>query len=139
MNAEASFRKFGVRIKPGQAAEVREILEAEAARELEAGEGDTELMRLCSLQLFSLGLEEDILRIYTAKMSSMDAGISIETPLLCGPGLSRAKQFLERSGSPLAMQALKKIMKTESHGSSETFDRESIIAAAERYFGGYLT
>ncbi len=69
-------------------------------------------------------------------MSSMDAGASIETPLLCGAGLARTKKYLEENGSLIALKALKAVEQAEAHSRPESFDREAILGEAERYFGG---
>jgi hypothetical protein len=60
-----------------------------------AGAGNTELMKLCCVQLFSAGLLQDVLLIWRAKVASMDADASIDVHLLCGAGLNETKAFLE--------------------------------------------
>jgi len=59
----------------------------EAGKERRAqGDGDTELMKLCCVQLFNAGAVGDALAIWRAKTASWDAHCSIDVQLLCGAG-----------------------------------------------------
>jgi hypothetical protein len=53
VNEDESLRRYGLYPAGGDLDEVREVLTAQAARERQRqGDGDTELMKLCSVQLF---------------------------------------------------------------------------------------
>jgi hypothetical protein len=71
VNEDESLRRYGLSPAAGDLDEVREILAVQAARERRhQGDGDTELMKLCCVQLFNAGFLTDALLIWHAKESS---------------------------------------------------------------------
>ena len=122
MDESAALAKFGLMPDAAQCAEVRALLEAETANEREAqGRGDTELMRVCCVQLFNLGAVDDILRIWAAKSASMDANGAIDMQLLCGAGLERTKAHLRGREDAAARAALARICDVEDAGDFAEF------------------
>jgi hypothetical protein len=80
VNKVESLRRYGVHPADGDLNEVREMLSVRAARERRhQRDGDTELMELCCVQLFSADFLTDLLLAYC----------SIDVHLPCGAGLSR--------------------------------------------------
>jgi hypothetical protein len=74
VNEDESLRRYGLSPVAGDLDEVRGILAIQAARERRhQGDGDTELMKLCCVQLFNAGFLTDALLIWHAKESSWDA------------------------------------------------------------------
>jgi hypothetical protein len=135
MTVDESIQSYGVKIRESDAPEIRSILARETALESkEQGTGDTELMKLCGVQLFSLGRTEDILSIWEAKTASMDADGSIDIQLLCGPGLSETKKYLAGSSDPRAKAALARIMECEAAGDFEDFSAEFTLNDFIDYF-----
>lgn len=137
MTVKESFARFGLGINPDSAVEIRQILMTESKKLINQEPGDTQLMRLCAVQLFGLGLLDDVLLIYKAKNSNMDADISIETPLLCGPGLEPTKAFLRSTGGPEALGALELIEMTESSDGAEAFDRDFILKDSHEIYSAF--
>lgn len=135
MTAEESLRRFGLVPNDASLPEIRELL----ARETEAERNGTpraeDLAFLCSIQLFSRGLLEDVLRIWDAKVSGMDLGASIDIQLLCGPGLAETKAFLSGQATKEAAGALLCIQKCEAAGDFEDFSVASRMAQYGDYFG----
>jgi hypothetical protein len=92
MDEDESLRRYGLRPSGRELDAVRALLEAEAAKERRAqGEGDTELMKLCCVQLLNAAEVGDALAIWRAKTASFDAHCSIDVQLLCGAGLAETK------------------------------------------------
>jgi hypothetical protein len=107
MDEDESLRRYGLGPSGRELAAVRALLEAEAGRERRAqGDGDTELMKLCCVQLFNAGEVGDALAIWGAKTASFDAACSIDVQLLCGAGLDETKAFLSGQRSEQARAAL---------------------------------
>lgn len=128
--------RFGLRPGPEDLGEIRAMLEAQSVLERQAqGRGDTELMRLCAVQLFHAGLTEDILRIWRAKTSSMDADASLDIQLLAGAGLERVKDFLSSQTSEDARAALARLLACESAGDFEGFSVAGYGQAQADYYG----
>ena len=99
MNEDESLRRYGLSPVAGDLDEVRGILAAQAARERRhQGDGDTELMKLCCVQLFNAGFLTDALLIWHAKESSWDAHCSIDVQLLRGAGLEETAAYLTADG-----------------------------------------
>lgn len=122
MDEQLSLDRFGLRPKTKHLPEIRSLLRGRAAREQrQQGSGDTELMRLCSVQLFHSGNREDILHIWRAKTSSWDANSSIEIQLLCGRGLQETVRFLAEHDDPGAAEALQRIRECEEAGAFDDF------------------
>jgi hypothetical protein len=64
VNEDESLRRYGLYPADGHWDEVREMLAVQAARERQhQGDGDTELMKLCCVQLFNAGFLPDVLLI----------------------------------------------------------------------------
>jgi hypothetical protein len=125
VDEEMSLRRYGLRPSEGELDEIRQLLRAQTLLEREAqGDGDTELMRLCCVQLFNAGGLDDILTIWEAKESSWDAHCSIECQLLCGAGLERTKEHLASLGSDNAAAALAYLRGREADGSFTDFSVE---------------
>ncbi|MFD9317787.1 4-oxalocrotonate tautomerase family protein [Streptomyces sp. NPDC060053] len=75
MDEDASLRRYGLNPVGASLDEVRDLLllTVQVRVEQEAqGHGDTELMKLCCVQLFNAGSLDDVLLIRQAKSASMD-------------------------------------------------------------------
>ena len=117
MNEDESLLRYGLKPAEEDLDRVREMLETQIALERESqGDGDTELMKLCCVQLFNTGILHDVLSIWQAKASSWDAHCSIDVQLLCGAGLEQTKAYLVTEGSELASAALDYLLKCEAAG-----------------------
>ncbi|SDM40931.1 hypothetical protein SAMN05421874_1791 [Nonomuraea maritima] len=99
------------------------------------GEGDTELMKLCCVQLFNAGDLDDVLTIWDAKRSSWDADSSIDVQLLCGAGLEETKAYLTATNSPAALAVLDCLLLCERAGDFEGFSVES----TSRWYAAYYS
>jgi hypothetical protein len=135
MTVDECLDRFGLRPDPEDLAELRALLEAQSVLERQAqGRGDTELMRLCAVQLFNAGQAEDILRIWRAKTSSMDADASLDIQLLAGAGLEEAKAYFSDLGSEEARAALARLTACESAGDFEGFSVAGYLRVQADYY-----
>ncbi|NIL59777.1 hypothetical protein [Salinispora arenicola] len=133
MNEDESLRRYGLRPSSADLPYIREILQAQA--DLEQHDQDTELMKLCCLQLFNADQLSDVLVIWQAKESSWDAHCSIDVQLLCGAGLNATKAHLEAHGSEDAAEALRYLLDCEAAGD---FDNFSVVEEARWRANYYL-
>lgn len=92
VDEDESLRRYGLRPSAEDLEQVRDLLRIHTALERRRqGDGDTELMRLCCVQLFNAGDPDDVPAIWRAKTSRWDAHCSIDVHLLCGAGLEKTK------------------------------------------------
>lgn len=110
--------------------DIRHVLHAQA--QLAQEDQDTELMKLCSAQLFNAAHPEDVRAIWLAKGSSFDAHCSIDVQLLCGAGLVATKERLRADGPA---DALDYLLECEAAGDFEDF---SVEEQAQMYATYYL-
>jgi hypothetical protein len=127
-------RRYGLKPRDADLDEVRHILWAQAALERDRqGDGDTELMKLCCVQLFNVGLLDDVMAIWEAKESSWDAHIAIDVQLLCGAGLAETKAHLAAQRSETAAKALEYLLACEDVGDFEDFS----LGKQSRWYADY--
>lgn len=108
MTEDELLQRYGLHPTGPDLDQVREILRGEVARERHRlGDGDTELMKLCCVQLFHHGSLADVLLIWQAKESGWDPHHSIDVQLLCGAGLDATKAFLADDSGGEARKTLK--------------------------------
>lgn len=132
MTEDQALEEFGLRPSLEALNRIRELLLTESDRERQSqGAGDTELMKLLCVQLFSRGLVGDVLRIWHAKTSSFDSDCSFDVQLLCGPGLQPTKRYLEEQTCEEARSALARI----AHGDFEDFSPETWLEYHRQYYG----
>lgn len=137
MTEEILLKRFGVTPERDELDQIRAILQDETVRERKSrGDGDTEVMKLCCVQLFSAACLDDILRIWFAKSASFDAAASIDVQLLCGPGLDETKAFLSSHDSPEATMALLRILECEDAGDFEGFSPSEWLQNYKSYYAG---
>ncbi len=118
MDQDESLRRYGLRPSADALAEIRGILRAHTQL---GHEQDTELMKLCCVQLFSAGHLDDVLTIWQAKESTWDAHCALDVQLLCGAGVDATKKHLATDGSEEAADALRYLAKCESAGDFDDF------------------
>ncbi|WP_262282147.1 hypothetical protein [Micromonospora sp. MA102] len=128
---DENLRRYGLQPSSADLPHIRETLRAEA--DLEQQDQDTELMKLCCLQLFNAGQLSDVLVIWQAKESSWDAHCSIDVQLLCGAGLDATKAHLAADGSEEAAEALRYLLECEAAGDFDAFS----VAEEARWRAGY--
>jgi hypothetical protein len=122
VDEDESLRRYGLRPSGADLAEIRETLRDRSAKERRnQGDGDTELMKLCCVQLFNAGDLADVPLIWQAKESSWDAHHSIDVQLLCGAGLEQTKRYLAAEKSDEAAQALAYLLECEAAGDFTDF------------------
>ncbi|MEV6598616.1 hypothetical protein AB0M36_17320 [Actinoplanes sp. NPDC051346] len=119
MDEDESLHRYGLRPSAADLHEIRDILRAQA--QLIQDEQNTELMKLCCVQLFNAGNLDDVLAIWQAKESSWDAHCALDVQLLCGAGLDAAKRHLAVDGSQAATDALRYLTECEAAGDFEEF------------------
>jgi hypothetical protein len=113
---------------------IRERLREQA--ELDQDEQDTELMRLCCVELFNAGRLDDVLPIWAAKESSWGAHCSIDVQLLCGAGLDATKRHLSADASEDAAEALGYLLECEAAGDFAGFSVAGKSQEYARYYAG---
>ncbi|MFJ6083905.1 hypothetical protein ACIQI8_21135 [Streptomyces sp. NPDC092369] len=125
MDEDESLDRYGLHPVGAHLDEVRGLLTVQTRLEKRAqGDGDTELMKLCCVQLYNAGSLDDVLLIWEAKSASMDAACSIDIQLLCGSGLATTKAYLSSQRLPEAEAALRRLLQCESAGDFEGFSVE---------------
>ncbi|GAA1402150.1 hypothetical protein GCM10009639_45330 [Kitasatospora putterlickiae] len=135
MDDEESLRRFGLRPAGAGLDEIRELLREHAERERHAqGRGDTELMKLCCVQLFNSGDLDDALLVWNAREAGFDAACSIDVELLLGHGAEATKAHLAAHPSPAAAAALDRLRTLESTGAFEGFSVEEFSVGYDRYY-----
>jgi hypothetical protein len=135
MTPEQSLRTFSLRPERHDLTAVRRILTDETAREARRqGAGNTEMMKLCCIQLFGAGLLQDVLLIWNAKTASMDADASIDVQLLCGAGLTETKVYLEAAVEEEAKAALSRILRCELASDFSDFSVAKIMSGYQDYY-----
>jgi hypothetical protein len=136
VNEDESLRRYGLRPTGEDLDEVRELLKTQTALERQShGDGDTDLMKLCCVQLFHAGDLRDVLLIWQAKSSSWDALHSIDVQLLCGAGLDQTKAYLADEGSESTAAALDYLLECEAAGDFTDF---SVERQSDWYSSYYL-
>jgi hypothetical protein len=131
---EESLRRFGLRPAPDDLDQIRAALADQVVAERGSqGDGDTELMKLCCVQLFSAGLLSDVLLIWRAKESSWDMHCSVDVQLFCGGGLEETKAFLAAEGSDDSAAALRYLLDCEAAGDFRDFS----IARHTKFYADY--
>jgi hypothetical protein len=137
VNEDESLGRYGLRPAGGDLDQIREMLEAQAVRESQhQGDGDTELMKLCCVQLFNVGSLNDVLVVWRAKESGWDAHCSIDVQLLCGAGLEATKEYLAIEGSHIASAALDYLLQCEAAGDFTDFSVENQSRWYSKYYLG---
>ena len=135
MDEDESLRLYGLHPVGTDLDEVRELLRGQTERERRSqGAGDTELMKLCCVQLFNAGVIDDVLLIWSAKTASMDAACSIDVQLLCGRGLAETKAYLSLLRTPEAEAAYQRLLECEEAGDFEGFRVEEYSAQWADYY-----
>lgn len=115
--------------------QIRDLLTAQTEFERQRqGYGDTEVMKLCCVQLFNAGVMSNVLMIWRAKSSSWDAACSIDVQLLCGGGLTETKEYLLTEGSEDAARALDHIRRSEAAGDFTDFSVKGQAALYTDYY-----
>ncbi|MFJ1756130.1 hypothetical protein [Kitasatospora sp. NPDC088134] len=135
MDEESCLERYGLRPAGAELAEVRALLAEYTARERRAqGDGDTELMTLCCVQLFNSGTLDDVLLIWRAKGASFDAACSVDLELLLGHGLPATLAHLAAHPAPDAATALARLREAEQQGELAGFSVAAYAAARDAYY-----
>jgi hypothetical protein len=135
MDEAKSLERFGLKPDPSDLPVIRELLVSETqAESQQQGAGDTELMKLCCVQLFGQGDLQDALLIWRAKNASMDAACAVDIQLLCGAGLSATKEYLARSTDQNAAAALQYLRECEAAGAFDDFSPGDWMKSYQDYY-----
>lgn len=125
MTEDESLERFGVVPKEKDLDQIRSVLRREIEKEQKnQGDGDTELMRLCCVQLFNNGSKADIMEIWNAKVASMDTAASIDIQLLCGAGYDETIEYLKKNESTETQNAFRKLLECRKSGDFEDYSVE---------------
>ena len=135
MNTKDCLQQFGLVPKDEDLPRIRDLLAHEAYCERKGGEREDDLALLCCVQLFSRGLDEDVLRIWDAKSSGFDLYSSLDVQFLCGNGLQNIKVFLKQQPSEAAAKALAYLKECEAAGDFEEFSPAAHLEHYRAYFG----
>ncbi|MCC5613210.1 hypothetical protein LC612_42665 [Nostoc sp. CHAB 5834] len=135
MKKEDHIHAYGLRIAQEDAEAVRHVLNEQIRLETVSSKyTEEDLMKVSCVQLFSLGNLEDVLLIWEAKNSSMDAGCYIDAQLLCGAGFDPTVDYLKSLDTKVDKDALEWILEVEQAGEFDEFSPESYIQYYEKYF-----
>lgn len=130
---EEALSRFGLPASVHFRDELRTLLD-EAIENVRQGEGDTELLRVFCLQVFSLGVVEDSILIWKAKKSSFDSDCGLDVQFLCGAGLEATKDYLAKADLPFAPAILEYLSHCEKSGDFQDWTPGKTIADYRRYF-----
>ncbi|WP_234322199.1 hypothetical protein [Streptomyces sp. NRRL B-24720] len=134
MDEDECLHRYGLHPVGARLGEVRGLLRVHIRLERQAqGDGDTELMKLCCVQLFNVGSLDDVLLIWMAKCDGMDADCAIDIQLLCGSGLVGTRAYLFPQCLPEAEAALQGLRDCEKAGGFEAFSVEGHSARYAAY------
>lgn len=137
MDLDDLLKRYGVRPSLPELVPIRQILrEAACLERTSQGAADTELMKLCCVQLFNAAQLNDVLEIWNAKTSSMDSDASIDIQLLCGAGIAATKDYLAASSDPAAIAALQRLTQAEQAGDFDGFSGSKYRAFWDDYYSG---
>jgi hypothetical protein len=131
MDENESLRRFGLQPSAADLDHIRSILRVQTRPDQE--EQDTELMKLCCVQLFNSGQLDDVLTIWHAKESSWDAHCSIDVQLLCGASLDATRKYLMTQSSEEAAAALRYLLDCQAAGDFDAFS----VTEQSRYYAQY--
>lgn len=106
MNDEDAIKQFGLPAAQEHRNAIRAVFEAEMVKEADE-EGDHELIKCLSIQLFSIGNVEDSMLIWQAKSDSFDLMCGLDVQFLCGAGVDDTREYLRSQDSESAAEALK--------------------------------
>lgn len=135
MDEDECLRRYGLHPLGTDLDALRELLRDHTERERRSqGTGDTELMKLCCVQLFNTGTLDDVLLIWRAKTAGMDAAASIDIQLLCGRGLDETKARLALLDTPEAEAAHQRLLACEAAGDFEGFRVAEYSARYDDYY-----
>lgn len=136
MNVEQSIKIYGLQPKTSNLDQIRRILREEIERERhQQGLGNTELIKLCCIQLFSVGQLGDVNLIWQAKTASMDSDGSVDIQLLCGAGLGETKKFLRKLNLDWSRAALTRIEECEESRDFDGFSTAEQMKFYREYYG----
>jgi hypothetical protein len=130
---DKQLEKYSLTPEPKYAAEIREIIYQELNNQ---DREDNEILKLCCIQLFSIGNVEDSLLIWRAKESSFDASCYIDIQLTCGAGFEETKDFLSKQNTPNTEKIFNYLLMCEKAGDFDAFSVESQIREYRQYFYG---
>ncbi|WP_406698478.1 hypothetical protein V5E97_06315 [Singulisphaera sp. Ch08] len=129
---EAALARFGLPARLSDRPEIIRTLEEEMR--LDNDLCNESLMRLLCVQLFSLGMVEDSLRIWQAKSHNFDAFCGIDVQILCGAGLEQTKGFLSGSSDEEATKAFEYLREAEAAGDFNGFDVRGALEEHRSYY-----
>lgn len=124
--------RFGLTPAADDLPEIRRLIEAETD---DNDRTSNEALKLLCTQLFSAGIASDALLIFEAKMSSFDAGCTIDIQLVCGAGLEATEEFLHSSSAPEAKELLAMLEDCKRAGDFEGFTPQQQLASYRQYYG----
>jgi hypothetical protein len=128
-------KRFGLSPRLDDLPAIREILREEARLEhARQGAGDTDVMKLCCVQLFCAGQISDALEIWRASTVSMDAHAAIDIQTMCGAGLLPTKRYLADLKTEEAAAALSELSENEEFGLFEEFSVDDYLEAWREYY-----
>ncbi|GAA0403724.1 hypothetical protein GCM10009541_53590 [Micromonospora gifhornensis] len=134
-DADQHLAAYGLRVAPDQVPIVRDVLIRETRYETDtyAGRGtisgNTQLMRICAVQLWYAGDVEDALLVHRARRTSMDATGAIDAELMLGAGVARTKEYLASLCTDEARQILDEIAWVE-----DSYDADRYAAFLDMYY-----
>jgi len=133
VDEDESLRRYGLRPAAADLDAVRDLLRIETGRSQD--DQDTDLMKLCCVQLFHAGGLDDVLAVWQAKESNWDAHFAIDVQLLCGAGVEATKAYLAAEGSPAAAEALSYLAECEAAGDFDGFSVDRQARWWAEYYG----
>ncbi|MET7866496.1 hypothetical protein [Micromonospora taraxaci] len=134
-DADEYLAAHGLRVDAGRVPVVRDILIRETRHEADfyAGTGtvpgNTQLMRICAVQLWHAGAVEDALLVSRARGTSMDATGAIDAELMLGAGVARTQEYVGALHTDEAREILDEIAWVR-----ESYDAGRYAAFLDEYY-----
>lgn len=133
MTDEDAIKQFGLPSAPEYRDAIRAAFEAEMVKE-DAEEGDHELIKCLSVQLFSIGNVEDSLFIWKTKSSSFDFMLGLDVQFMCGAGVEDTKEYLRGLKSEVGAEALEYLEECIDGGDFDDWTPEKWISYYRFYY-----
>jgi len=139
MTEDDALARFGLPGSVGELDEIRELLARETDKERGSqGDGDTLLMKLLCVYLFTAGTVADSLLVWRAKSASMDSDASIDIQLLCGRGLAETREYLRQQPGQVAAEAAARLVRMRARRGLPRLRRRALHPGSHRllHLGG---
>ena len=134
MTYDDPLNRFGLPANASRLEEIRHEFE-NALNKTTRNEGDPDLLRCLSMQLFSIGMVEDSLRLWRMKTTNFDLMCGMDVQFLCGAGIDSTRRFLDATPNEDAKAALQYLDECIAGGDFDDWTPQGWVNYYQEYFG----